>query len=86
VRGAYVLDKDKLQSIMETCRKYDILTIADEISTGVGRTGELFACKQFNVSPDIICIGKPLTNGMFPLAAALINEKVNHCDDSDSPQ
>lgn len=77
VRGAFPLQKQKLQAMMETCQKYDILTIADEISTGMGRTGEIFACKHYDISPDIICIGKPLTNGMFPLAALLFNQKVN---------
>jgi len=77
VRGARVLEKEKLQAMMQTCERDDIVTIADEISTGLGRTGELFAHKHYEVVPDIICLGKPITNGMFPLAAVLFNDKVN---------
>jgi len=77
VRGAYALDKKRLNAMMDTCKKYEIVTIADEISTGIGRTGELYACKLYDISPDMICFGKPLTNGMFPLAALLFNDKIN---------
>lgn len=77
VRGAYALDKERLKAMIDTCKKYDIVTIADEISTGIGRTGELYACKHYGISPDMICFGKPLTNGMFPLAALLFNDKIN---------
>lgn len=77
VRGAFALEAEKLKRMIATCNKYDIVTIADEISTGMGRTGEMFACNHFGVKPDILCLGKPLTNGMFPLAAFLFNARVN---------
>lgn len=67
---------DILSEIRRVCREHNILFIADEIATGFGRTGNLFACHEAAIEPDILCIGKALTGGHAPLAATLASEKV----------
>src|SRR6185436_1079105 len=65
-----------LQALREVCDRYEVLLILDEVATGFGRTGPLFACQAEGVTPDLLCLGKGLTGGYFPLAATLATEKI----------
>ncbi len=65
-----------LQRIATLARAHGALLIADEVATGFGRTGTLFACSQAGVRPDILCVAKGLTGGYAPLAATLVSEKI----------
>ncbi|MDF2954254.1 MAG: Acetylornithine/succinyldiaminopimelate/putrescine aminotransferase [Thermodesulfobacterium sp.] len=73
--GIYPLEKDFIELGRELCDKYNALLIFDEIQTGIGRTGKLFAYEHFGVEPDIMCLAKALANGL-PLSAMLAKEKV----------
>jgi len=65
-----------LKGVRRLCSKYNILMIADEVATGFGRTGKMFACEHENVTPDILCLAKGITGGYLPLAATITTEKI----------
>lgn len=74
--GMRVWPKGFLRRLREKCDSIGALLILDEVLTGFGRTGTMFACEQENVIPDFLCLGKGLTGGYLPLAATLTTEKI----------
>ena len=65
-----------LAKVREVTRQHEVLLIADEVATGFGRTGTMFACEQESVSPDILCLAKGITGGYLPLAATLATDEI----------
>jgi adenosylmethionine-8-amino-7-oxononanoate aminotransferase len=65
-----------LRQVRELCDKHRVLLICDEVATGFGRTGRMFACEHEDVAPDLLCVGKGLTGGYLPLAATLATERI----------
>jgi len=74
--GMIVWPAEFLSGVRRLCDKFDTLMIADEILTGFGRTGKMFACEHAGVSPDLICLSKGLTGGYLPLAVTAVTERI----------
>jgi len=74
--GMLVWPEGTLKKMRELTQKYNVFLIADEVATGFGRTGRMFACQHEGVSPDFLCLAKGITGGYLPLAATLTTQKV----------
>ena len=74
--GMITSPRGYLKGIRELTKKYRVLLIADEVATGFGRTGRMFACEHEAISPDILCLAKGITGGYLPLAATLTAEEI----------
>ncbi len=74
--GVYVPDEGYLKKAYDMCKKNNVLFIADEIQTGFGRTGKLFACQHENIQPDMFIFGKALGGGVFPVSAIVTSAEV----------
>ncbi|MCC7254094.1 adenosylmethionine--8-amino-7-oxononanoate transaminase [Hyphomicrobium sp.] len=74
--GMLIYGADTLAEMKRICERHDALFIADEVMTGWGRTGTLFACEQAGITPDILCLAKGLTGGSLPLAATLATPRI----------
>lgn len=74
--GMVISPPGYLREVRELCTKYNVLLIADEVATGFGRTGRMFACEHEEVSPDIMAIAKGITGGYMPLAATLVRQEI----------
>jgi ornithine--oxo-acid transaminase len=77
--GVVVPDDGYLEGVRNLCNKYNVLFIADEVQTGIGRTGKLLATDYENAKPDILILGKALSGGVFPVSAVLANNEVMMC-------
>jgi len=74
--GVYVPDEGYLKKSYDLCKKHNVLFIADEVQTGIGRTGKQLACDHEGVRPDILILGKALSGGVLPVSAVLADDEI----------
>ena len=74
--GVIIPSDDYLPAVRRLCDEYGALLIFDEVQTGLGRTGKMFACEHWNVAPDILCLAKALGGGVMPIGATVATEAV----------
>ncbi len=74
--GVIIPSQDYFDIIAETCRRYEVKLVVDEVTTGFGRTGTLFAAEQFGLQPDVMCLGKAISGGHFPLGATVATDEI----------
>ncbi|HQK37643.1 MAG TPA: ornithine--oxo-acid transaminase, partial [Bacteroidales bacterium] len=77
--GVYVPDEGYIKKAYELCRKKNVLFIADEVQTGIGRTGKMLCCDHEGVRPDILILGKALSGGVMPISAVLADDDIMLC-------
>lgn len=77
--GVFVPDEGYLKKASELCKKNNVLLIADEVQTGIARTGKMLACDHEGVRPDIVILGKALSGGVFPVSAVLADDHIMLC-------
>ncbi len=77
--GVYVPEDGYLKKSSELCKKYNVLFIADEVQTGIARTGKMLAVDHEDVKPDILILGKAISGGVFPVSAVLANDDIMLC-------
>jgi len=77
--GVYVPDEGYLAKAYAMCKEKNVLFMADEVQTGIGRTGKLLACDHENVRPDILILGKALSGGVMPISAVLADDPIMLC-------
>jgi ornithine--oxo-acid transaminase len=77
--GVFVPDDGYLKMASQMCRDHNVLFIADEVQTGIARTGKLLACDHENVRPDILILGKALSGGVYPVSAVLADDEIMLC-------
>jgi ornithine--oxo-acid transaminase len=74
--GVIIPDEGYLKACYDLCKKHDVLFVADEIQSGLARTGKILACDRENVRPDILILGKALSGGMYPVSAVLADDEI----------
>jgi lysine---8-amino-7-oxononanoate aminotransferase len=74
--GMIIMPEGFLSGVRQLCTKYEVLMIVDEVATGFGRTGKMFACEHEGVQPDLMAVGKGITGGYLPIAATLTTEEI----------
>lgn len=74
--GMIVMPSGYLKGVRELCTKYEVLMIVDEVATGFGRTGKMFACEHEGIEPDLMAVGKGITGGYLPIAATLTTSEI----------
>ena len=77
--GVFVPNEGYLKKASELCKKNNVLFIADEVQTGIARTGKMLACDHENVRPDILILGKAVSGGVFPVSAVLADDEIMLC-------
>lgn len=77
--GVYVPDEGYLSKSYEMCKNANVLFVADEVQTGIARTGKLLACDHENVKPDVLILGKAISGGVFPVSGVLANDDIMLC-------
>ena len=74
--GVFVPDEGYLNAAYDACKANNVLFIADEVQTGIARTGRLLCCDHFDIRPDILILGKALSGGVFPVSAVMANDEI----------
>jgi ornithine--oxo-acid transaminase len=78
-KGVIVPSSDYLQKVRALCTSYKVLMIADEVQTGLGRTGKMLGVQHAEIRPDILVLGKALSGGVYPISAVLADDEVFNC-------